>query len=415
VRRLAILGTLALAAVCQAQPGGGSLTLTVTETLGQRRFGYPVTALVPLPQGAARDTSQVALEGQGGAMRAVQYDARTRWPDGSVQWLAVSFNLSPGPLEAQKLQLKWGPEVRHPDSGAAVVQETPAAFVLRGVYRVPRTGGDFLESIRYGQREFLKEPARWTVERESAGKHTALPVVGTEASRVLGRGPLNAVVERTGAYQGARAKLPYRLTVAAPNSKSWFDSVLELENPERDLLRVSLTLPYVVEKDPALFDFGVGAWLYGTVRADAVATLFSPRKVSWFVTIERPEAPAADTARLQQYAQASREQPRFEGWGHLIDGAQGGRAVAFGSPDFARRSDPADGSISVSGKGLVTMRWTVNHDRKTRFQALAHHVGDPVHVTAVTSPAAMLNPLVVSLPDGWHRNAGVSPDTAPVR
>ena len=39
------------------------------------------------------DPAHTVLEAAGRPMRGVQYDARSRWPDGSVQWMTWSYQI----------------------------------------------------------------------------------------------------------------------------------------------------------------------------------------------------------------------------------------------------------------------------------------------------------------------------------
>jgi hypothetical protein len=411
--RAALALSCALLAAAAAQDGPPSaVTLTVAETFGLRRFGYPVTARVPLPPGAVREAAQTALHAGEQPLRGAQYEAVSRWPDGSVQWLDVSFNLSPGPLEKQDLALRFGPGVSHPSPGAPVVTETPDAVTIRGVYRLPRSGPEFLDRIRYGEREFLRAPARWEAWRRSGRELQSLPMEAAPRTvRIVSGGPVNTVVELSGAFAAAGERFPYRLTMAQPNSKSWFDAVLEVEDPRREILAVTLTVPYLVERDPVLYDFGVGSWLYGTLRAGQAARLEILEKPAWRVlTVAAEPGPAFFPAQPEPrsiYAAASPGQPRAEGWAHLIDGAQGGRAVGFGSPDLAPGGAVRHGAIRVTAAGDASITWWFGSRQPRRVRALYHHVGDPVPVTAATSPTAMLNPLRVTLPRAWYRHCGV--------
>src|SRR5205085_11884855 len=85
-----------------AAPQPVSAPLLVKETAGLRRFAYPIVAQVPFAPGTARAEGVFLLKAAGGRTVAAQFDPRERWPDGSLKWLDVSFNASPGPLEQQQ-------------------------------------------------------------------------------------------------------------------------------------------------------------------------------------------------------------------------------------------------------------------------------------------------------------------------
>lgn len=400
MKRLLILFLLPLLAVPgSGAPKPGEVRLTVAETLGERRFGYPVTAHVPLPQGALQDAEHVALEQAGKPLHGTQFDIRSRWPDGSVQWLDVSLNLSPGPLAEEKLQLQYGPDTHGEPRARGVVEETPGSFTLRNTYRVPRLGPVFLDSVQYGA-ERLRQGAFWTVD----GGSGPLALAAGGESRVVTPGPVNAVVERTGTYEGGGKHLPYRLTLAQPNSKSWIDASLHLEDPSGSVRRISVTMPYALQKSPARWDAGVGSWVYGTLRKEAQVRLEVGKGATWSIFTAPGDDPTA------AYARGAGSRSRFEGWGHLIDGGAGGLAVAWGSPDWTRERSPLPGEVRITGGGDLTLTWQLSGKGPHAVRALFHHVADPVPVTAVTSPAAMLHPLRVSLPEDWARRCGVDPN-----
>lgn len=395
---------LPLAPLAGQEGEAGSVPLVVTETAGLRRFGYPVAVEVPLPRGAVRGPASLLLETSAGPLRGVQYDVAARWPDESVRVVRLSFNLSPGPAERTPLTLRWGPGVSHPDPGATVVQEGPDAVTLRGVYRLARSQPGAIESIRYGGREFLRAPTAWSVERVQGDVSTPLELVpGSVRLGVLAPGPVDARVEWTGSFREEGGTLPFRLLLSQPNSKSWFDALLTVEDPRRVVRRLVFGAPYTVERAPAMYDFGVGSWVYGALRAGQSARLEVGARPAWRI-LTFPSG----TGEPAVYASATASQPRSEGWGHLAETTVGGRVVAFGSPELAQGR--LSGSLRVAATGQVTLTWRVPPRHRHAVRALFHHVNNPAQVSAATSPAAMLQPLRVILPEGWPaRTAGGEP------
>jgi hypothetical protein len=397
---LLLLGFLPLSG--RTAPAGQAAPITVAETAGERRFGYPVTARVPLPRGRLSDATHALLERDGKAVRGAQYDVVGRWPDGSVKWLEVSFNSSPGPLETERYALRFGPEVEGSSPGKGVVEETETAFTIRNTYRVPRAGSVFLDSVKYGT-ERLRAGATWQV----SGERDLLPLAPGGACRLVSAGPVRVVVERSGAYRVAGKMLPYRLTMEQPDSKSWIDLNFRVEDPDAELREISVVMPYAVQKEPVRWDLGVGSWLYGTLRGDTQLLLDAPLGSPWSART------MARVTGSQGYARQTGARPHFEGWGHLIDGASGGPAVAFGSPDWTRTKNPLGGRVQLTADGVVALTWRLTGKGPHTVHALFHHVADPVPVSAVTSPYAMLHPLRVTLPAAWYRECGLpAPEVA---
>lgn len=72
------------------------VTLTVEETAGAERSGVAVTSGLPLPQGACKDVSALALV-VGGKPVPAQFNPVMKWPDGSLRWALASFVLEKAP------------------------------------------------------------------------------------------------------------------------------------------------------------------------------------------------------------------------------------------------------------------------------------------------------------------------------
>src|SRR5436190_21673841 len=100
-----MLRTLAmLLSLFHAAPGAPATALprripiTVRETAGLRRFGFPVTAAVPFPRGALKDAEAVRLVDGRGKEVPAQVTVTARWPGaGSVRWAQLDFDASPAP------------------------------------------------------------------------------------------------------------------------------------------------------------------------------------------------------------------------------------------------------------------------------------------------------------------------------
>ena len=71
----------------------GTVKLTVTEPSGVARKGWPVTSGIPFAQGALRDHEASALFGPDGKQMPLQTEVLATWPDGSVRWLLLDFQV----------------------------------------------------------------------------------------------------------------------------------------------------------------------------------------------------------------------------------------------------------------------------------------------------------------------------------
>ena len=153
--KAAVVATVGLAALVLHAPIRAetqtrqSLSLHVEETTGIRRTRYPVNARVPFPQGALTRADEVRLLGDDDEIPA-QFAAGSRWPDGSVQWLAIDFNASIGPEETRSYRVEYGPGVRaEAELGRGLAPVEDADGIQVGRVRFSKTAAPLLASVRY--------------------------------------------------------------------------------------------------------------------------------------------------------------------------------------------------------------------------------------------------------------------------
>ena len=91
---------------------GGEIELTVIEPSGVARSGWPVTSGVPLARGALVSDRHLALLDATGKEVPLQTEVLSRWPDGSIRWVLLDFQVDLASSESQQFVLRYGPEVR---------------------------------------------------------------------------------------------------------------------------------------------------------------------------------------------------------------------------------------------------------------------------------------------------------------
>ncbi|MFH1921302.1 MAG: hypothetical protein ABIP48_15665, partial [Planctomycetota bacterium] len=99
-------------AVLASSSRAADVTLTVEEPSGVGREAWPVTSGIPLAEGELKDPQAVALLDDGGRRRPLQTEALARWPDGSVRWLLVDFQVDLEPSRQKTFRLEYGADVR---------------------------------------------------------------------------------------------------------------------------------------------------------------------------------------------------------------------------------------------------------------------------------------------------------------
>ncbi|MHC4402805.1 MAG: exo-rhamnogalacturonan lyase family protein [Planctomycetota bacterium] len=94
------------------QADAGTVELTVEEPSGVERRGWPVTSGIPLAEGGLKNPNACALFTADGTELPLQTEALARWPDGSVRWLLLDFQVDLAPNQAKSLSLRYGDDVR---------------------------------------------------------------------------------------------------------------------------------------------------------------------------------------------------------------------------------------------------------------------------------------------------------------
>ena len=110
MRRLTFICVVLLTVAWQA--GAATVTITVDEPSGVDRQGWPVTSGIPLAEGALTDHEASALFTSDGTEVPLQTEVLARWPDGSVRWLLLDFQVDLGAGEKRSHILRHGPGIR---------------------------------------------------------------------------------------------------------------------------------------------------------------------------------------------------------------------------------------------------------------------------------------------------------------
>ncbi|MBQ15971.1 MAG: hypothetical protein CMJ65_02475 [Planctomycetaceae bacterium] len=104
---IAVFASMAVTAVA------GEFALSVTEPAGVTHHSAPVTSGVPFAQGELRSADAVALFLAGPEQRRVplQTEILSRWPDASVKWLLLDFQIDLQPDQKSDFVLRYGKHV----------------------------------------------------------------------------------------------------------------------------------------------------------------------------------------------------------------------------------------------------------------------------------------------------------------
>lgn len=105
------LMVLSLFNVIALSANAKDIALTVAEPSGVQRSGWPVTSGIPLAQGELDSDRRTALFDTDGKEVPLQTEVLNRWPDGTIRWLLLDFQVDLAANESKKLALRYGPEI----------------------------------------------------------------------------------------------------------------------------------------------------------------------------------------------------------------------------------------------------------------------------------------------------------------
>lgn len=386
-----------------AQVGSG-VTVEVEETTGIRRNFYPVNTRVPFPQGTLARPDQTRLvEVQTGDEVPVQVTTDSTWPDGSVQWLLVDFNVSLGPDETRAYRLEHGAGVAptaERGRGLAVTEDADAVQV--GRVRFGKTASPLVRSVSYRDEAIAPGLNGFVVE---ASDGTTYDVGGAGVTfEIVRGGPFYVELRYSGRVAlGGGTPVPFVVTVEMPNSKSWVKATATVEDPDRRLRALSFHSPLALGPHPWVWDFGTDRWTYGALRNENSSVVLTNEvevagATGWWVDL-------GPKGQERPYETTGSTRPRVAGWGHVQGGTE---VVAFGMDRFA--TAPGTYRIALDGAGQTSFRVTpatpVTRHQLTVYQ---HFVSTPVQIGAATSPPSMLSPLAARIDPAQYTAAGLEP------
>ena len=383
-----------------------SLSLHVEETTGIRRTRYPVNARVPFPQGALTRADEVRLLGDDDEIPA-QFAAGSRWPDGSVQWLAIDFNASIGPKETRSYRVEYGPGVRaEAELGRGLAPVEDADGIQVGRVRFSKTAAPLLASVRYRDEVIGSGRNGFTVE-DTDGTIYGLGGDSGVSFEIVRGGPIYVELRYSGRVSlGDGAEVPFVVVVEMPNSKSWVKVTASVDDPDRRLRELSFHSPLTLGPRPWVWDFGTDRWTYGSLRnEDASAVLTNEVEVGGATGWRVDTGPKGQE---RPYETTGSTRPVVAGWGHLQGETE---VIAFAMDRFA--SAPGTYRVALDGVGQASFHVApaapLTRHVLTVYQ---HFVGTPVQIGAATSPPSMLHPLVARVDPAHYVASGLEPPDA---
>jgi hypothetical protein len=384
-----------------------SVHLSVKETNGIRRNNYPVEVRVPFPKGSLSSAANARLVFNGAEVPA-QLASEAQWPDGSTQWLAVNFNTSIAPNEAQAYALEYGDSVKAvPPSRGLSVSEDADAIQVASV-RFNKKGAPLLLSVKYRNEDIGRGDNGLSV-LDASGKSHDLTNAESLKVEIVKRGPVYVTVRYTGRIViDSNYSAPFVMTVEMPTGKTWVKIAAAVEDPGKRLREIVFQTPVALGPFPWVWDFGTDHWTYGSFRnpSDSVVVtqnLHAAGTGNWQLSTgpkgkELPFEVAGAAARSHSIR-----------WGHLQDGKE---VIAFAVDRPSQQAGTL--RFAMDGEGQTSFRFApAAPASQLRLTVYEHFIPTPVQIGAITGPDSMMSPLIAACDPKQYTLSGVHAPKGP--
>jgi hypothetical protein len=397
---LLCLGPLLVAVGRAEEPASVQrLTVSVAETAGIRRFGYPVSVVLSLPH-SVKDAQHFRLLEEGKPI-AAQFRPHGDNAEG-LRTVSLDFNVNHAPLETREYVVEFGPSVEaspEPKGGMSVETTADEFRVVHSSdlqFVVPRNLLGLLRQVKTAKTEYLRPDSFGLVIRSRDAMDFRAGTIGPDGAASTGRvvksGPLATSLrfESTEAL-GRNRSIKSVVEMEFPRSKSWVQVTWEVDDPNGFIEGLGADLNLNVQGEPTLVDFGAGSLVYAALKKGQTAALRSSSSATW-------ETLLGPSGSLKPYVVGGRDPVKAEGWAHVMDQQ---RCTAAAVADFAAGGQEAEIAVDTDGRMKLGKHFAPGGAappagaKKITFWL--HFVGMPVHVGAATSPQAMLAPLRVSV------------------
>lgn len=355
---------------------------------------------VPFPKGALANPANARLLLNGKEV-PVECTLESRWPDGSVQWLAVDLAATIGPRETQAYKLEYGPDVKAMPSPRPLPVREEAASIQVGSWRYGKSAKPLVQSVKYRSEVIGSGMSGITVTDMAGSVHEIGEPPKVE---IVKPGPMYVLLRYTGKIAfNAQYSVPYTIEIGMPNSKGWAKFAVTVEDPAKRVQELAFHTPVSMGPLPWVWDFGTARWTYGQLqKADEqvilTQTVRAGGMADWSVSLG-PKG--KEGTRESLYEALDRTAP--VSWLHLQTDKE---AVAMFVDEPA--SHPGIYKFSLSGDGQTALRYSpAQPSSRHQLTVYQHFVKPPVHIGAATSPAAGLALLVAEWDKAQYAASGM--------
>jgi len=227
-------------------------TVTVPETGGVARTTEIAAAGLPFPRGCLTQQTALRVLDSAGQPVPSQFRPAGRWPDGSARTAVVAFPATVPAGGQARYTIEAGAGIESGPAGGLTLVEQPGQLCLdtgpvTAIFSTRQ--GRIVDELRRGAAVVKPADSVWEIAVETEdGRLLRSGGATVSATRIVERGPLRALVVRSGSLADEAGKqLDYRLTVEATAGSDLLRVETTLVNredrPEVYIKRWSLDLP----------------------------------------------------------------------------------------------------------------------------------------------------------------------------
>ena len=427
------------------QPEGGEeeivkVPLLVEETAGVARLGSPVTTGIPFPQGFLQKEENVRLLDPTGRELPLQTRVLGLWPDKSIRWLLLDFQVDLVAHEAGRYFLEIAPKVKRKGavSPLKIKRTSRGKEIDTGSILVSLKESKFsiYDEVR------LKGAPKWTGRRRPAGAGRRVPIFGPTkpfvefaehpdissqalSIQILGieeveRGPLRLAVKMKGMLLDAEGRflLEYESRLEAYARKSFIRVLFTFTNKSPDdylaVRELSLISLLALSGDRRFVIGGEGENYKGEVLRSGGGRILQETYNSYKVTEPASGGQAPGRQKRQTPLGQGEAAP---GWMDIA-GREGGILIVL---PFFREEYPK--ALEAEGSGVRLALWP-GDSPAGQFQCMqglakTHEIYFLFHRAELPpeevekEARALAQPLIAVAPSRWYAASGAFGELSP--
>jgi len=255
--------TFILLCVLTVPAAAGQASIRIEEPVGLERSGWPAGLGFPFAKGELRDLSSLVVSSPEGKPVPVQSKVLSRWPDGSIRWAHILFqvDLRRQAVEDWNLEWKTGKKAPAPRETVKVRQNAGSILVTAGGVEteLAAAGGSLFRSVKINGKEALDTSRKTEFVLTTAdGRVFSSGAQNATRLTVEESGPLRAIIRTEGVHKAedGTSLFEYVCRLFFHAGSPWFEVEYGFVNKESaettGIASLTLSVPLAPVRSPYL-------------------------------------------------------------------------------------------------------------------------------------------------------------------